>query len=146
MLAAVTAGNKRPVGAQSDNHAPDAASHQILCADPGILVRLDRRSSDGFGFALVGNEIVEVFESSHLNRLRRRRIKNATDAIPAGKSDRVIDGLHRNFELQDNAIDRLQHFCGGIDVRRFDGIVCALYHQNSVLPARLNKNRGDTAG
>src|SRR5207248_9777145 len=64
MLAAVTAGNKRPIGAQSDNHAPDAASHQILCADPGILVRLDRRSSDGFGFALVGNEIVEVFESS----------------------------------------------------------------------------------
>ncbi len=58
----------------------------------------------------------------------------------------MVDGLDRNLELENDAIDGLQQVSGGIDVGRFQFVVRAFHHENSVLPVGLDKDRRHAAG
>ena len=59
--------------------------------------------------------------------------------------DRVINRLHRNLELQHDAVGGLQRLGGGVNVGRLQRIVRSLHHQNAVLPVGLDEDRRDAA-
>ena len=75
-----------------------------------------------------------------------RGIQNAANSVLSRKRDSVVDGLERNFELQNDAIDGFQQVSGGIYVGRFQFVVRAFHHKNAILPVGLDKNRRHSAG
>ena len=145
MFASVLTGNETSIGSECNDHSPDSPSYQFVRAFLGIVHCLHCSSCDRFGFTLIRDKIVEILERGHLDRLRRRGIQDATDAVLAGECDGVVDGLDGNLELQHDAVSRLQHLRGGVDVRRFHRIIGPFDDQDAVLPVGLNEDGSHAA-
>src|SRR5579864_2504149 len=145
MLATFGAGEKRSVCSQRDNHAPNTFRQELLGTFFGVIYRLDAQSADRFRFMLVGDKVVETIERCHVDRLGRCRIHNASNSMLSCKGNRVVNGLERDFKLENDAIGGLQSLGSGVYVGRLQCIVSTLHNENAILAAGLDKNRGNAA-
>src|ERR1700691_21527 len=74
VLAYPGAGEERSVGSKGNDDAANAAGHQFLRALLRVLDVPHSKAGDGFGLALVGNEVIEVRQRSHFDGLPGRRV------------------------------------------------------------------------
>ena len=146
MLHGFATSQQRAVCSKCNDDPLDPSREQFFCTFFCLIDVSYRHSRDGLGFTFVGHEIVETSQSIHVGWLSGGRVDDAANAILACKTDAVIDGFERNFELQDDAIDGFEQVGGGLHVRGLKQIVRAFDHPDAILPVRLHKNWRHSTG
>src|SRR6266404_9207021 len=102
--------------------------------------------SDGFGFTLIGNEIVGVADFLEVNGLRGSRVHNAANTTGPGELHSVVDGAQRDLKLQDDSVRFVQQQSRGVHIFRGEYVVGALHDDDAVLAARIYEDGRHSAG
>lgn len=145
VLTSIPTGQKRSICTQRDNHPANTTRQKFVGTFLRVFNSSDGNSRDRFRFTFIGHKIVESRERIEVDGLRRCRVHNASDPVFSREGDRVINGLQRNLELEDDAVGSPQRLGSRINVCRPHRVIRSLHHENAVLPVRLDKNGGHAA-
>src|ERR1700726_1932854 len=79
MLVDAGRNEERTVGPQGNDHAPNPARHQLLCTLLCVVNISYWSAANGLRLTFIRDEVIEISEGAHFNRLSGSRIKNATN-------------------------------------------------------------------
>ena len=142
----LVAGGERAVRSERDDHAGYAGIQQVDGASAGFVQVVNRQAGESFGFGFVGNNVIGIGELGDVQPLPRRGIENGANAVAVGEPEGVVDGLKRDFELEDDAVGGTQQIGGGLDIGRQERIVGAFDDEDPVLAGGVDKDGGDATG